>query len=65
MTIGIDMFACNTASELANIREERDRYKAALEAIADPSFPEIGLTSHLPYILMKIARDAIGKGNEA
>jgi len=59
MTIGIDMFACNTAEELRNVKEERDRYKAALEEIAEPKMSELGLTSHLPYALIKIAKDAL------
>ena len=65
MTIGIDMFACNTAAELDNVKAERDRYRAALEAIAEPHYSGTGLTSHLPYTLIKIAREAIGKENDA
>ncbi len=59
MSISIDSFACSLWHEMVEIKAERDRYKAALQAIADPDYDDLGLTSHLPYALMRIAQKAL------
>lgn len=64
MSIGMDSFACSLQHELVEIRAERDRYRAALQAIAEPKYDDLGLTSHLPYALMKIAQRALGENDE-
>ena len=62
--ISMDSYACTLWHEMVEIKAERDRYRAALQEIAEPKMSELGLTSHLPYALMKIAREALGKNDE-
>ena len=62
--ISMDSFACTLWHEMVEIKAERDRYRAALQEIAQPHYDDLGLTSHLPFALMKIAREALGKNDE-